>query len=71
MMQTPSGGVQMPQLSLQQTSPGAQIVAPQATLTGPGGSQKTSMHAAPNGAQIPQLSLQQYSPAPQKVVPHG
>jgi len=31
MMQTPSGGVQIPQLSLQQTCPGAQIVGPQGT----------------------------------------
>jgi len=31
MMQTPSGGVQMPQLSLQQTCPGAQIVGPHGT----------------------------------------
>jgi hypothetical protein len=30
-MHTPPGGVQMPQLSLQQTSPGAQMVGPQAT----------------------------------------
>jgi hypothetical protein len=28
MMQKPSGGVQMPQLSLQQTCPGAQVVGP-------------------------------------------
>jgi hypothetical protein len=33
MMQTPSGGVQMPQLSLQHTCPGPQIVGPQGTPT--------------------------------------
>src|SRR5215211_7480892 len=71
MMHTPSGGVQMPQLSLQQTCPGAQILGPQATPTSPGGSQKISMQPPPSGAQMPQLSLQQYSPAPQKLGPHG
>ena len=71
MMQTPSGGVQMPQLSLQQTCPGAQTVGPHGRPTGSGGSQKISMQPPPTGAQIPQLSLQQYSPAPQKFGPQG
>jgi hypothetical protein len=71
MMHTPSGGVQMPQLSLQQTCQGAQIVGPQATPTWSGGAQKSSMQPPPSGAQIPQLSLQQYSPDPQTFRPHG
>lgn len=71
MMQTPPGGVQMPQLSLQQTCPGAQMVGPHGMPTWPGGSQKISMQPPPSGAQIPQLSLQQYSPVPQKFGPHG
>jgi hypothetical protein len=33
-MQTPPGGVQMPQLALQQTSPGAQTAGPQAPPPG-------------------------------------
>jgi hypothetical protein len=69
-MHTPSGGVQMPQLSLQQTSPGGQVVGPHGTPAGVG-SQKISMHPPPIGAQIPQLGLQQYSPAPHIFPPHG
>ena len=71
MMHTPSGGVQMPQLSLQQTSPTGQTVGPHGTPTSPGGSQYISMHPSPSGAQIPQLSLQQYSPRPHAFTPHG
>ena len=71
MMQTPSGGVQMPQLSLQQICPGGQIVGPHGTPGSLGGSQKSSMHPPPSGAQMPQLSLQQYSPGPQTLAPHG
>jgi hypothetical protein len=63
MMHTPSGGVQMPQLSLQQTWPGGQVVGPHGTpLPGP---QNISIQLPPNGAQMPQLSLQQNSSGPQ------
>ena len=62
MMHLPSGGVQMPQLSLQQISPGGQIVGPQGMPGSGGGSQKSSMQPPPSGAQMPQLSLQQYLP---------
>jgi hypothetical protein len=70
MMQRPSGGVQMPQLSLQQTCPGGQIVGPHGMPDSLGGPQKSSMHPPSSGAQMPQLSLQQYSPGAQTLEPH-
>jgi hypothetical protein len=69
-MQAPSGGVQIPQLSLQQTCPTGQIVRPQGTPPDPGW-QYCSVQEPPSGAQMPQLSLQQNSSGPQVLAPHG
>jgi hypothetical protein len=69
MMHTPSGGVQMPQLGLQQTCPVGQRVGPHTSP--PGGSQAVSMQLPPRGAQIPQLGLQQYSSRPQYDFPQA
>jgi hypothetical protein len=54
------GGVQIPQLGLQQTSPTLQVLIPQGALTGEDGApQKTLVHSPPGGVQTPQLGLQQ------------
>jgi hypothetical protein len=69
MMQAAFGGVQTPQLALQQTSPCGHVTRPQRTPTGPG-SQAMAGQAPPRGAQIPQLGLQHCSSGPHSVVPH-
>lgn len=72
-MQTPSGGVQMPQLALQHTSPISQVTGPQGSpnATSSSGKQNCCVQTAPIGAHMEQLSLQQYSPSPHHAWPQG
>ena len=70
MMQAAPGGVQMPQLALQQRCPGGQVVFPQRSPTG-SGRQAMAGQAPPIGEQMPQLGLQQNSFGPQTFLPHG
>ena len=69
-MQAAFGGVQMPQLGLQQTCPRGQTARPHGSPPA-GGSQNRAMQASPIGAQVPQLGLQQYSPRPHLFDPQG
>lgn len=57
--QVPPGGVQMPQLALQQTSPTLQVLGPQGTLKGEMAPQSIWLQVAPGGLQVLQLALQQ------------
>jgi hypothetical protein len=66
-MQVPPSGAQMLQLSLQQYSPGPQVVVPQGSPAGGPGGQNSRVHPSPSATQRLQLSLQQYSPGPQMV----
>jgi hypothetical protein len=58
----PPSGAQMPQLSLQQNSPGPHRLRPHRS---PFGGQTSCVQASPSGTHRLQLSLQQYSPGPQ------
>jgi hypothetical protein len=49
-MQAPSGGVQIPQLALQQTSPAGQTTRPHGSPP-----QNSSVQPLPKGAQVLQL----------------
>lgn len=61
---------QMPQLSLQQYSPGPQTFLPHCSPPLPPSLvQASSMQPSPGLAQMPQLSLQQYSPLAQVFAP--
>lgn len=62
-MQPPPGGVQIPQLLLQHSSPGAHVFGPHVR-------QASWVHATPGLVQTPQLSLQQTKPASQVTEPH-
>ena len=68
MMQAAPGGVQMPQLALQQCWPGGQTVLPH---TSPFGTQAISGQAPPREEQMPQRGSQQTVPGLQTVSPHG
>jgi hypothetical protein len=65
-MHAPSGGVQIPQLALQQTCPGGQMVGPH-TCRG----HNASEHATPLGIHMPPQAGQQVVPAWQSVTAHG
>jgi hypothetical protein len=53
------GGVQIPQLGLQHTSPMLQVLTPHGVLTGEvGAPQNTLVHIPPGGVHTPQLGLQ-------------
>jgi hypothetical protein len=67
--QVPPGGVQMPQLALQQTSPTLHVLGPHAWLVGEMGPHCTWLHDAPGGRQMPQLALQHTCPSGQNAVP--
>ena len=67
-VQAPPGGVQVPQLGLQQTSPAGQVPWPQGA---PAGGHCMFTHMTPYLAHVPQPGLQQYSPGPQKDGPQG
>src|SRR5215510_571342 len=67
--QVPPGGVQMPQLALQHTSPTLHVLWPQGALSGEMGPHCTWLHDAPGGRHWLQLALQQTCPSGQIAVP--